>query len=74
MWVRRALTHFPQGLYCWTCNYKGQKLASETAPYKLEAKKAAEDAAAEEESKFMAAKAAGKGGKSDEGSSAGYVV
>ena len=39
----------------------------DTAPYKLEAKKAAEDAAAEEDSKCLAAEAAGRGGKSDEG-------
>ena len=41
---------------------------------KSEAKLAAEDAAAEEESKYLAAEAAGEGGKSDEGASAGYVV
>ena len=46
----------------------------ETAPSKLEAKKAAEDAAAEEERKFLAAEAAGEGGKSYEGASAVYVV
>ena len=39
-----------------------------------EAKKAAEDTAAEEESKCLAAEAAGEGGISDEGASAGYVV
>ena len=49
-------------------------MALETAPSKLEAKKAAEDAATEEERKCLAAEAAGKGGKSDEGASAGYVV
>ena len=53
---------------------KAKKSASETAPSKLEAKKAAEYAAEEEEIKCMAAEAAGKGGKSDEGESAGYVV
>ena len=41
---------------------------------KSEAKKAAEDVAAEEESKCMAAEAAGEGEKSDEGTSAGNVV
>ena len=46
----------------------------ETAPSKSEAKKAAEDVASEEESKCLAAEAAGEGGKSDEGASAGYVV
>ena len=46
----------------------------ETAASKLEAKKAAEDAAAEEESKCLSEEAAGKGGKSDEGAPAGYVV
>ena len=35
---------------------------------------AAEDAAVEEESKCLAAEAAGEGGKSYEGASAGYVV
>ena len=48
--------------------------AWEIAPSKLEAKKAAEDAAAEEESKCLAAEAAEKGGKSDEGGSAEYVL
>ena len=51
-----------------------KKLAFETAPSKLEANKAAEDAAEEEESKYLAAEASEKGGKSDEGESAGYVV
>ena len=46
----------------------------ETAPSKLEAKKAAEDSEAEEERKCLAEEADGKGGKSDEGASAGYVV
>ena len=46
----------------------------ETASSKSKAKKAVEDAAAEEERKFMAAEAAGEGGKSDEGASEGYVV
>ena len=41
---------------------------------KYEANKPVEFAAAEEESKFMAAEAAGEGGKSYEGASAGYVV
>ena len=41
---------------------------------KSEAKKAAEYAAAEEESKCLAAEAAGEGEKSDEGTSAGNVV
>ena len=49
-------------------------MAFETAPSKLEAKKAAEDAATEEESKCLAVEADGKGGNSDEGASAGYVV
>ena len=41
---------------------------------KPEAKKAAEDAAAEEESKCLAAEAAGEVGKLDEGALAGNVV
>ena len=53
---------------------KDKKMALETAPSKLEAKKAAEDAAVEEVSKCLAAEAAGESGKSDEGASAGYVV
>ena len=53
---------------------KAKKLALETAPSKLEAKKAAEDAAAEEESKCLTVEAAGEGGKPDEGASSGYVV
>ena len=53
---------------------KAKKLALGMAQSKSEAKKAAEDAAAEEESKYLAAEAAGEGGKSDEGASSGYVV
>ena len=53
---------------------KAEKSALETAPSKLEAKKAAEDSAEEEERKCLAEEAAGKGGKPDEGASAGYVV
>ena len=53
---------------------KAKKLSQETAPSKFEAKKAEEDAAVQEESKCLAEEAAGKGGKSDEGASAGYVV
>ena len=49
-------------------------MALETAPSKSEAKKASEYAAAEEESKYLAAEVAGEGGKSDEGASAEYVV
>ena len=41
---------------------------------KSEANKAAENAAAEEERKFLAAEAAGEGEKSDEGESAGNVI
>ena len=50
---------------------KSKKLVLETAPSKLEAKKAVEDSAAEEGIKCLRA---GKGGKSDEGASAGFVV
>ena len=53
---------------------KAKKLALETVSSKLEAKKAAEDAAAEEERKCLAEEATGKGGKSDKGASAGYIV
>ena len=53
---------------------KAKKSALETAPSKLEANKAAEDSVAEEESKCLDTEAAGEGGKSDEGASAGYVV
>ena len=41
---------------------------------KSKTKKAAEDAAAEDESKFLSAEAAGEVEKSDEGASAGNVV
>ena len=51
-----------------------KKSSLEMVLSKSEANKVAEDAAAEEESKCMAADSAGGGGKSDEGSSAGYVV
>ena len=53
---------------------KAKKSALETAPSKLEAKKATEDAVAEEERKCLEEEAAGEGGKLDEGASAGYVV
>ena len=53
---------------------KAKKLALEMALSKSEAKKAAEDAAAEEDSNCLAADAAGEGGKSDEGGSAGNAV
>ena len=53
---------------------KANKLALEMALSKSEAKKAAEDAAAEEKSKCLAAEATWEGRKSDEGSSAGYMV
>ena len=53
---------------------KAKKSALETASSKLEARKAPEDAAAEEERKCLAEEAGGKGGKSDEGASEGYVV
>ena len=53
---------------------KAKKSALEMALYKSEENKAAEDAAEEEERKCLAAEAAGEGGKSDEGASAGYVV
>ena len=53
---------------------KAKKLSLEIAPSKLGAKKAAENAAAEEYIKYLAAEAAEKVGKSDEGASEGYVV
>ena len=68
--LRISSNYFPVGLAI----RKSKKPALDTAPSKLEAKKAAEYAAAEEERKCLAAEAAGKGGKSDEGASAGYVV
>ena len=46
---------------------KSQKLALEMELYKSEAKKATEDAAAEEERKCLEAEADGEGGKLDEG-------
>ena len=53
---------------------KAKNLALEMALSKSEAKKSAEDAAAEEESKFLVEEAAGEGEKSDEGVYAGHVV
>ena len=68
--LRISSKDFPVGLTI----RKAKKSTLETAPSKLEANKAAEDSAAEEERKCVAAEAAGEGGKSDEGASAGYVV
>ena len=53
---------------------KVKKLALRMGLSKSEANKAAEDAESEEESKFLGAKAAGEGEKSDEGASSGNVV
>ena len=53
---------------------KAKKPALEMALSKSEAKKAAEDSAAEEEIKCLAEEAAGEGEKSDEDASSGYVV
>ena len=61
---------FPVGLAI----TEAKRSTLKTAPYKPEAKKAAEYAAAEEERKFLVVEAAGEGGKSEEGASAGYVV
>ena len=51
-----------------------KKSALEMALSKCKAKKAAEDAVAEEDIKCLAAEVAGEGEKSDEGASSGYVV
>ena len=53
---------------------KAKKLAFGMGLPQSEANKAAGDAAAEEESKCLAAEAAGKGEKSDEGASAGSLL
>ena len=53
---------------------KAKKLALEMALSKSEANKAAKDAAAEEEIKYLAVEAAVEGEKSDEGVSSVYVV
>ena len=53
---------------------KAQKLALGMGLSKSEAKKAVEDAASEEESKYLALEATGEGKKSDKGASAGNVV
>ena len=53
---------------------KAKTFALEMALSKSEAKKEAEDAAAEEEIKCLAEMAAGEGEKSNEGASAGNVV
>ena len=68
--LRISSKDFPVGLAI----RKAKKLALGVALSKPEAKKSAEDESAEEESKCLAAEAAGEGEKSDEGSSAGYVV
>ena len=68
--LRISSKDFPLGIAV----RKAKNLYLETTPYKLKAKKAAEDSAAEEERKCLAEEAGGKGGKSDEGASAGYVV
>ena len=62
--------YFPVGLAI----RKAKKLALGMGLSKSKAKKAAEDIAAEEESKCLAAEAAGEGGKSYQGASAGNVV
>ena len=51
-----------------------KKLALGMGLSKYEVKKAEEDAAAEEESKYLATEASGECEKSDEGESAGNVV
>ena len=53
---------------------KAKKMALGMALSKSEARKASEDAVAEEESKCLVAEAAGEGEKSDERESAGNVV
>ena len=68
--LRISHKDFPVGLAI----RKAKKSVLERAPSKLESKKAAEYSAAEEERKCLAEEAAGKGRKSDEGGSAGYVV
>ena len=74
MWLHQALTDILQVLSCGTFNQKVPKLALEIALSKSESKKSAEDAAAEEQSKCLAAEVSWEGGKSDEEASAGYVV
>ena len=53
---------------------KAKKLALWMELSKSEAKKAAEDVAADEERKLLAAEASGEGEKSDEGVSVGNVA
>ena len=53
---------------------KAKKSALETAPSKLEANKAEEDVASENESKWLVSEATGEGKKPDEGASVGNVV
>ena len=53
---------------------QAKKSTLEMSLSKSEAKNAAEDAAADEESKCIAVEAPGEGEKSDEGASAGNVV
>ena len=68
LWI--SSKDFPVGLAI----IKAKTLALEMALSKSEAKKAAEDAAAEEERKCLATEAAWEGEKSDDGASAGYMV
>ena len=65
VWLHQALTGYFKGLPCGTCNSKFQKSALEIALSKSEAKKSVEDAAADEESKCLAAEAAGEGENPD---------
>ena len=68
LWVTSKVCHVGLAIR------KAKKLALGVGLSKSEAKKAAEDAAAEEEIKCLAEEAAGEGEKSDEGASSGNVV
>ena len=74
VWLHQAFTYISKDCPVGLAIRKAKESALERAPSKSEAKKAAEDAAAEEERKCLVAEAAVKGGKSYEGASAGYVV
>ena len=67
VWLHQALTDFLQGFPYDTCNCKGQKSAFEMALSKSKSKNAVEDAESEEESKCLAAEAAGEVGKNQMG-------
>ena len=70
VWLHQSLTNYIKGFPCGDFLSKRQKLVLGMGLSQAKTKKAAEDAAAEEEGECLAAEANGEGGKSDEGTSA----